>query len=61
MEAFIQSLTSEQQKQYEELSDAFMEQWGLDNQDCFMIGFKIAVRIFLEAIIDLSEKLQFKE
>lgn len=56
IESFIKALTPEQQKQYETISDAYMEQWALDNQDCFVIGFKLAVRMVLESMLESDKK-----
>ena len=56
MDSFVKALTSEQQKQYEENLDSLMEQWALNNQDCFMIGFKIAVRMILESVCEINNK-----
>lgn len=49
-EAFIKTLSPEQQELYEKILDAFMEQWAVDNQTCFINGFKMAARIILECL-----------
>ena len=51
-EAFIKTLSPEQQGKYEDIFNDFMKQWTLDNQASFVIGFKMAVRMILEAIAE---------
>ncbi len=48
--AFIKTLTTEQQQLYEEIQDSFMERCALEYKDCFVTGFKMAIRIILESL-----------
>lgn len=50
--SFIKALTPEQQQKYEEIFDDLMIQWTLDNQECFVLGFKMAARMLLEVLAD---------
>lgn len=47
---FINSLTADQQKTYEQIQSAYMERCALENQRCFVSGFKLAVRLILESL-----------
>ncbi len=49
-ESFIKTLTTEQQEQYEKIENAFMERCALEYQECFISGFKTAVRMILESL-----------
>ena len=49
-EPFARTLSPEQRETYEKIFDDFMEQWTQDNLQCFVIGFKTAVRMILESI-----------
>ena len=49
-DAFINSLSSEQKQTYEEILASYMDRCALENQDCFMIGFKMAVHILMESL-----------
>ncbi len=51
-ESFFKALSPEQQKKYEEIFDDLMVQWTQDNQECFVLGFKMAVRMLLEVLAD---------
>lgn len=51
-DSFIKALTPDQQRKYEEIFDDLMAQWTLDNQECFVLGFKMAVRMLLEVLAD---------
>lgn len=52
----IKSLSAEQQKIYEGILNSVMDRDSLVYQDCFAIGFKMAVRMILEATGDTSPK-----
>lgn len=51
---FIESLSVEQQEIYLKIVDSILDQCIEQMQDCFNIGFKMGVRIFLEALTDTS-------
>lgn len=51
---FVNSLTAEQRKTYEQIQTAIMERCALENQRCFVSGFKLAVRLILEALSNSS-------
>ena len=54
-EAFIKTLSPEQQELYEQILDSFIEQWAVENQACFINGFKMAVRMILECMSETNE------
>lgn len=60
-DAFIESLSLEQQEIYLKIVDSILDQCGEQIKDSFMIGFKMAVRMILEAITDTPEKPQSRE
>lgn len=49
-DTFINSLSSEQKQTYEEILASHMDQCALENQDCFIAGFKMAVQILMESL-----------
>lgn len=61
IDAFAKYLTPERQEQFKESMDRLMKQWLLSNQDCFIIGFKTAIRVILESITDTPRQTQNEE
>jgi hypothetical protein len=55
-DAFINSLSSEQKQTYEEILASYMDRCALENQDCFMVGFKMAVNLILECLSGIEDK-----
>lgn len=60
-DSFIKSLSVEQQEIYLKIVDSILDQCGEQIKDSFMIGFKMAVKMILEAIANTPEKPQSKE
>ena len=56
---FFNSLTAEQQKLYEQIQNRFLDRCSLENQDCFVAGFKIGVRIILESLTNTDGEKAF--
>ena len=54
-ESFIKTLTPEQQELYEKIENTFMERCALEYQECFITGFKTAVRMILESLSDTAK------
>lgn len=55
--AFISTLTAEQRQIYEKIQNAFMDRCALEYKDCFITGFKMAVRLILESLSETDNPL----
>jgi len=59
--AFYDSLSPEYQEVYERVLDSFIQRGALENQGCFIAGFKLAIRLILESTMDTPEKIELNE
>lgn len=53
---FIKTLTPEQKEQYENIQNIFRNNCTLENQDCFITGFKMGAQMMLECLSDSTEE-----
>ena len=55
--AFCATLTAEQRKAYEEIYNGQMELLGIAEEESFVLGYRIGVRLLLDAIGDHKAQL----
>ncbi len=53
---FFNTLTPEQQEIYEQIQNMILDRCALENQDCFVAGFKMGVRIILESLTNTEDE-----
>ena len=51
-EIFTKTLSPEQQEMYERVINSFLDRWALDNQESFVMGFRMAVKMIVESLED---------
>lgn len=56
--AFCESLTKEQRKAYDEIYNGQMELLGIAEEESFILGYRIGVRLLLDAIGDHKAQLR---
>ena len=57
-QAFSQTLTEEQRKAYDEIYNGQMELLAIAEEEAFILGYRIGVRLILDATGDYKAQLQ---